>query len=390
MDWTLIVNPGSSSKKYALYEGVRVRLIARYERTGEGFVVAVQQAGLQQRSETITETVYTQALHDLLQRCHTQFSEVTITHVGVRVVAPGDQFQTHQVIDDAFIAALRSVERHAPLHIPHTISEILTVRAALPAATHWAISDSAFHATIPAYLRRYSLEGTSAAGIKRFGYHGLSVASVVARAKEKVPTAKRVVVVHVGNGVSVSGVVAGSSCYNSMGFTPGSGVLMGSRAGDIDPGALIAVLTERNLKGEAAHMFLQTSGGFVGLTGVKDLRVVLEREARGDQSAHAAAQAFIMSIAQQVAVAATTCGGIDLLIFTGTAVERNEELRARIAAQLAWLGIRLDPKQNEAVKNTMCLLSDKVAKPAVLLVPTDEMGEMARQVAKLVNTVENK
>lgn len=379
MDWTLAVNPGSSSKKYALFAGEQMIVSFTYERTEREYLVTITR-NRQSETAEITESIFDCAVSDVLERIAALGEVGEVTHVAVRVVAPGDTFQQHQKIDDAFVAALVKEGAHAPLHIPVIVREIKQVVSALPKAAHWAISDSAFHATVPDFARQYSLAGSLEAGIRRYGYHGISVGSVMRRVADMLPNAEKVVVIHLGSGVSVSGVVGGKSRYNSMGFTPGSGLLMGSRAGDMDPGALISLLHKQGLSGETAHMYLQTKGGFAGWTGATDLRAVLAKEAQGDRIAHAALQAFFTAIAQQVTNAAVACSGVDAIVFTGTAAERNPDVRSRVMESLRWLGFELDHEKNTATRGVADIISPTDHKSTIVLVPTNELHELALQM----------
>lgn len=381
MEYSLIVNPGSSSKKYALYKKNELLITTQFEKTADGFAECVR-IDKEQQCNDVTEVEYSNALQaalDTILRHQIIADKNEITKVGVRIVAPGEDFAIHQEIDGSTIDKLQALVDRAPLHIPPILDEIVAVASLLPKALHVGVSDSAFHSTIPEYLKKYSLLGAEELGIKRFGYHGSSVGSV-ARRLEKVfgAEAKKVAVMHVGNGVSVTGLLNGKSVWTSMGYTPASGEMMGSRSGGIDPGALIAILHEKNLSGAEAQKYIQTQGGFVGLLGVRDLRAVMDREANKDEAAHEAMELFITQLAQNVAQAATVAGGLDAVAMTGTAVERNDSLRKRILARLAWLGVEIDELANENVFSLTQVITKVGSKVAAAVIPTDEMGEMVR------------
>jgi acetate kinase len=326
--------------------------------------------------------MYREALQEVLniaKREKVVTSLADITHIAVRIVAPGSYFQTHRKIDEKFIGKLLRCESILPLHIPPVLEEITSVNKLLPKATLVGASDSAFHATIPSTHTKYSLRDAENLEVRRYGYHGLSVGSIVCKLPEvlgSVPA--RTVVAHIGSGVSITALKDGQSIYNSMGYTPASGVMMGSRAGDMDPGALIEVLNRTETKLSGGHRYIQSNGGFAGLLGVSDLRTVLNREQHGDVAAKEAMEIFIFNIQSQIATAVTALRGVDALVLSATAMERNPDLRKKILSGLEFLGITLDEKCNDSFLNRSGVISLKNSVVRVALVPTDEMGEMAR------------
>ncbi len=379
---TLVVNPGSSSKKYAFYRNGQKVLVIRFEKTGEGFGRCVSVNGKEQHCDTVSVHMYREALHEVLNIAKQEkvvHSLAELTRVALRIVAPGSYFQTHRKIDEKFIGKLLRVESILPLHIPPVLEEITSVNKLLPKALLVGVSDSAFHSTIPSVHAKYSLRDAESLEVRRYGYHGLSVASIIGKLPGvlgNVP--EKTVVAHIGSGVSVTALKEGKSIYNSMGYTPASGVMMGSRAGDMDPGALIEVLNKTETKLSGGHRYIQSNGGFAGLLGVSDLRTVLAREQQGDLAAIEAMAIFIFNIQSQIAIAAAALGGVDALILSATAMERNPDLRKKVVAGLEFLGINLDEKCNESLMNRAGIISAKDSRVALALVPTDEMGEMAR------------
>ncbi len=382
MATSLIINPGSSSKKYAFYKAGESVLSIVYEKTEAGFALCVSQNNTQPKCDISDAVDYSDTTKLVIAKAKELGvikDESDIDCVGLRVVAPGEYFREHKVIDGEFITKLKQAQSYAPLHAPLTLTEIELVREVLPKVTLIGVSDSAFHSTVPEARRLYSVAGAAGAGIKKFGYHGLSVASVARRLQQLgIETEAKVAVVHVGNGVSVVGLNNGQSEYTSMGYTPASGVMMSSRAGDMDPGALIEILHTHNLSGEAAQRFIQQEGGFMGLLGITDIRGVLAQVAKKDQAATVAFDKFIFEIAAQITKAATAMSGLDAIIFTGTAVERNPELRQIVIARLNWLGVFLNEDINISVHNTTSVISSSDSRVVVAAVPTDEMGEMSR------------
>lgn len=384
MATTLIINPGSSSKKYALYESGRTVASFRFERRGQSIELCTEEHGEQQKCEGVTVDDYTSSLHQVLERCLRagcikHFRD--ITKVGVRVVAPGTYFQQHRVVDDLYLHKLREREPAAPLHIPHTLHELEVVARELPHAQVIAVSDSAFHATLPFAARQYSIDAHDATeyDIHRFGYHGISYASVLRRVPavlSQLPP--RLVMAHVGSGVSMAAIKNGESIDTTMGFSPASGLVMGTRAGDIEPGALLELMRVKNMHIFDAQTYIQTRGGLKGLIGEGDFRHILERIARHDQVAEAALGLYAYRFQKQLGAFAAALGGIDAVVLTATAMERSAPLRQTMLAGLGWLGIELSAAANENLERGAGIISSTDSQVQVAVIPTAETDEMLR------------
>ena len=279
---TLVVNPGSSSKKFALYEDRKSVLEYRYELTSSGFEVCSSQSGSIQNCNAISQDEYEIAFgtvaHEVKKYLDTEGKKLDA--VCVRVVSPGKAFQRHQIIDEFFVRELRKHELSVPLHIPATLQAIQQAQHNFPGVTLVAASDSAFHADMPERARDYSIDRSDAEAydIYRFGYHGLSVASVIRRVHPLTGTnPERLIVCHVGGGVSVTAVKNEKSVDTTMGYAPTSGLPMGSRVGDIDAGALLQLMRAKNLKPSETEIYIHTKGGLAGLAGDNDIRRLLDR-----------------------------------------------------------------------------------------------------------------
>lgn len=393
MAFTLVVNPGSSSKKYALFADGVARLTMRFERTPLGFEQCTEIGTTRQKCEGVSADTFSEALSHCLAVAQSSGLVADLSQIEaviVRVVVPGTAFQRHGVIDEMYLHRLKDQEGAAPLHIPHTLREIAAVRQALPEAQLLAASDSAFHATLPLSARTYSIEPSLAAefDVFRFGYHGLSVASVVRRHHAVVgyePT--RAIVCHVGSGVSVTAVAAGKSVATTMGYAPGTGLPMASRAGDLDSSALLALMRARSWRPLDAETYLSTHGGLRALSGTPDLRLVIEAAARCEHAAMHALDHYVAHLAAAVATAAVSLGGIDSLIFTATAGERSSFLRARVAEKLAFLGVTLDEAKNAQAHSKDALISAHGSQVKMAIIRTDEMGEMALIARTLLHSL---
>lgn len=379
---TFIVNPGSSSKKYALYAGTKLLLAAHVERSQQGTILCTLADGTQDRCQMMGENTYETSVLDFLERALNEkvIASITdITVVGVRVVAPGTAFARHRIIDDACMRELAVTASRAPLHVPHTEHELKVLRQALPHATFVAASDSAFHATMPAWAKTYSIPEHEAAehDVYRFGYHGLSVAGTLRQlAKFPQVSNNRVIVCHVGSGVSVTAVQNGQSIDTTMGYAPGSGLIMGSRAGDVDAGALLAIMEGRRFKVADAQTYLQTKGGLTGIAGESDLRFLLEARAKGDPKATRAIESFTYAIRKAVGSYVAALGGLDTLVFTATAGERSPALRALITDPLSSLGIILDEEKNNALISRSGIVSAQNSPATVVVIKSEEAAEI--------------
>ncbi len=382
---TLIVNPGSSSKKYALYDETGLRIAAHVEYTETGEVsLCTTLAGMDDRCSIVGATAFSTSVLDFIERALNEkiiTSATEIDTVGIRVVAPGSYFQAHRKIDPAWVARLRAAANRAPLHVPHTEKELTMLQQALPHAVYFGVSDSAFHATLPPSARHYSLPTTDAAqfDIYRFGYHGLSVSAALRRLPSLIsePSA-RTIVCHLGSGVGVTAVKNGKSIDTTMGYAPGSGLIMSSRAGDVDTGALLVLMQERALKPIDAQLYLQTKGGLRGLADEADLRLLLDRRAQGDKVASNAVGAFVYQIQKAIGGAVAALGGVDTLVFTATAGERSALLRSLIAAPLSVFGFTIDEDKNDACVSRDGVISQPDGPATVAVVRTNEAEEIWR------------
>ncbi len=389
MDATFVINPGSASKKYALYIGEQAVLSVTYERVAKDYGKCVERDGERQRCESITGTNYDDALAEVIAEAVKEGlipSHSAITRIGLRIVAPGTFFQAHRLLSDEAIEKLRTAATNAPLHLPHILNELELVKKALPDTPVYGISDSAFHATIPAYLRTYPIDQNEAVALDlyRFGYHGLSVASVA----NKVTVAlgampEKMLICHVGSGVSITALKNCVSVDTSMGYAPGSGLMMGARAGDMDPGAIFALMAAKQWSVDQINAHLNGESGFKALLGSSDLRVVLERYAQHDEQAEQALAMYFARIHKQIGAFVATLGGLDTIALTATAAERNPTIRARILEALTPFGVVIDAERNELFRGGFGIISAENSPVTVCVVTTDEMREIARLTARL-------
>jgi acetate kinase len=273
--------------------------------------------------------------------------------VGHRVVHGGWRFRETVRVDDQVRAGIAELTDLAPLHNPAALAGIDAVSARLPNVPQVAAFDTAFHATIPEAAALYPLpwDWTQRWKLRRFGFHGLSVQYAVSRAAQmqgRVPS--RMVVCHLGAGCSVTAVSDGRSVDTSMGFTPLEGVMMARRSGSVDPGLLLYLLAQTGVSLADLDHGLNEQAGLLGVSGVSaDIRAVLAAEESGEERAGLAVAMFVYRLVATVGAMVAALGGLDALVFTGGIGEHSGAIRARVAAALGYLGLRLDPAANTSV-----------------------------------------
>jgi acetate kinase len=272
--------------------------------------------------------------------------------VAHRVVHGGPRFRDPVVVDDGVRAELERLAPLAPLHNAPALRDLDAARARFPEIPHVAVFDTAFHATIPPAAATYAVprRWREEWGVRRYGFHGLSVAWSVERAPGVVglPAAGlRLVVCHLGGGSSVTAVAGGRSVDTTMGFSPNEGVPMATRSGSVDPGALVAVLRRSGMDADALDHALNEESGMRGLAGGDGLELELERRAaEGDEAARLAVDVYVHRVAGAVASMAAAAGGLDALVFTAGIGERSAQVRTRVCGRLGFLGVTIDEERN--------------------------------------------
>lgn len=312
--------------------------------------------------------------------------------VAHRVVHGGDRFIGPVLIDDDVEQELEGLVRLAPLHQPPALAAVRVVRELLPDTPMVACFDTAFHATIPEAARTYALPAAwRSAGIRRYGFHGLSHAYAARRAAQMLAMPVdgfRIVTCHLGAGASLAAVQGGQSVDTTMGFTPLEGLVMATRSGSVDPGALLWLETAAGLTPEQVEDGLEHRSGVLGLAGSADLREVLARVRQGDHDANLALDVYVHRLRAGIASMAAAMDGIDVLVFTGGVGEHAAEIRARTAAGLGFLGIRLHPRDNES-RDPDTEIGEQGAPVRTLVIHAREDLEMARLAAPIIAGLHN-
>lgn len=305
-----------------------------------------------------------------------------VAGIGHRIVHGGPDLVAPMVLDAGALAAIRAVVPLAPLHLPPALAVIEAVRARLPDVPQVACFDTAFHARMPETSRRYPVPAswTTTDGIRRYGFHGLSVEWATERAAALLgePVSRvRLVVAHLGAGSSVTAVDRGRSVDTSMGYTPLEGLMMATRSGSIDPGIVVALLRDGRRSIDDIDDALLHRSGLLGVGGSADMRILVARAAGGDAAARLAIAMFVDRAAAGIAAAATRLPAVDALVFTGGIGEGAAGVRAEIVRRLAVLGIaRIDARRRLGDR----ILSAPGARPAVIRVEAREDQVIARAV----------
>jgi acetate kinase len=302
----LVINAGSATVKYAVYD--------------ESFACLARGT-----EEGVS--------HDaMIGAVLSRTGEFPLVAAGHRVVHGGDRFWAPTLIDDDVLAVLRALMPLAPLHQPHNLAGIHAVREHRPELPQVACFDTAFHQTQPPIARRFALpRALHDAGIKRYGFHGLSYEYIAS----KVPRDRRVIAAHLGNGSSLCAMRDGRSVASTMGFTALDGLMMGTRSGAIDPGVLLYLLQEKRLSPKELERLLYRDSGLLGVSGIShDMRALL---ASSDPRAKEAVDLYVYRAVREIGSLAAALGGLDLLVFTGGIGEHAASVRDAIVEATAWL-----------------------------------------------------
>jgi acetate kinase len=313
--------------------------------------------------------------------------------VGHRVVHGGERFGHPTRLDDEVVDAIEKLIELAPLHLPANLAGIRAAREHLPDVLHVAVFDTGFHRTLPRRARTYAIptELAERHGIRRYGFHGPSHAYVSRRAAAHLGEdveSLRIITCHLGNGASLAAVEYGRSVETSMGLTPLEGLVMGTRSGDIDAGAVLHLMRREGLDIDAVDTLLNQQSGLAGLSGVgNDLRDIEARAAEGDDRCRLAVAVFAHRVRKYIGAYAAVMGGVDAIVFTGGIGENSARMRHRIAQRLEFLGARLDEDLNRDARvdasRPVAEVSEPHARARLLVVATDESHEIARQAARL-------
>ncbi len=363
----LVVNAGSSSLKVKLLPQGHTFLVERIGSEASAKTSLADEVDV----ENITDAE--SALKACLEVLRQEVDLGAITAVGHRVVHGGERYTEATRLTEEVIADLETLSPLAPLHNPANLAGIRAAMSLLPGAVHVAVFDTAFHSTLPPHAYLYGLPRSAyEQGVRRYGFHGTSHDFVTRRAAEVLSQPREnlnLISLHLGNGASAAAVKYGASVDTTMGMTPLAGLLMGTRSGDVDPGALLYLL-EQGTSAEELDTLLNKKSGLLGLSGVSnDMRDVHAATKEGNAEAKEAFDVFCYRIRKTVGAYAAAMEGLDAVIFTGGIGENNEEVRARSVAGLGFLGLELDPQRNARSEETISTSDSAVH---LFVIPTDE------------------
>lgn len=397
----LAVNRGSASEKYAIYTKDKCLVFLHLERreVGGGYVsnlfmgepTSAQSSGVAKEEKQITENDYANSLNfalNLFVSLGVISDKKEIAGIGIRIVAPGKHFQDDKIIDKAYEKEIKKVIHDAPLHLLPTYEMIKVLQKTLKNVPIVGISDSDFHDTIPEKAKYYGIpfSDTKKYNIERYGYHGISIESIINKIKEKGPLPEKIIICHVGSGVSITAVKGGKSIENSMGFTPLEGVMMATRGGDIDPGVIAMLADKLWLNPKRLKEYLNKKCGLLGVSGKSsDVRDLIRFEKEGDMQSKLALDMYAYRLQKCIGSYFVALGGLDTIVFTATVGERSFIMRERICRDLAVLGIKIDQTKNNQSEGVDADISASDSKVKVLILKTDEMGQIARDTVNILN-----
>lgn len=394
----LVLNCGSSSIKYKLFEIEKKEVIAQggVEKIGlpDSFLVVKLPNGEKVQFDkpmpehTIGIELILSALTDEKIGCIKNLNEIDA--VGHRVVHGGERFNKSVLITDEVRREIEKCADLAPLHNPANLKGIDAISKTLPKVPQVAVFDTAFHQTMPDYAYMYALpyELYDKYAIRRYGFHGTSHRYVSKRVCEFLgvdPKEKKVITAHIGNGGSCAAVLYGESVDTSMGLTPVEGLMMGTRAGDLDLGAAMYIMDKEHLSTAEFSTLVNKKSGLAGVSGVSsDARDIDAAVKAGNHRADLARKMFIYRVIKYIGAYAAAMNGVDIIVFTGGIGENDTFIRGEIIKGLSFLGITLNEEVNTATRGKEALLSTPESKVQVCIIPTDEELMIASDTAALI------
>jgi acetate kinase len=394
-DFVLVVNAGSSSLKYSLVDAVSGTAAAtgHVERIGEavGEVVHEGSSGEHRTEREIAnhEDALRAAMEAFTEH-GPSLDEVDLEAVGHRVVHGGARFSEPVLVDDALVAKVKELIPLAPLHNPANLEGIATSLKLFPDVPQVAVFDTAFHSTLPPEAYTYAVPRSWVAEhrIRRYGFHGTSysfVSGEAARLLGRPPGEVNLIVLHLGNGASAAAIRGGESVDTSMGLTPLEGLVMGTRSGDIDPALHAHLHRQLGWALEDIDGILNRESGLKGLSGHNDFREVERLRAAGDPGARLAFDVYCYRLRKYVGAYYAVLGTVDAVVFTAGVGQNAASVRSCALAGLERLGIEVDPARNQGRVTTPTVVSPDGCDVAVLVVPTNEEWEIARQAMAVVH-----
>lgn len=403
--YVLVINCGSSSLKFALYDTHTQSEFKPLTLLSEGIAEHVSHNtasitihnGASKVSKSIdldenTPSFHPRSLDEILNYLNQHFDlDNNLIGVGHRVVHGGNIFSESVLITEKVLDQIKSCSALAPLHNPANIVGIETLKSRFAACPQVAVFDTAFHQTIPKFAYTYAIPKAWSEDyeIRRYGFHGTShryVSQQAASFLEKDISALSVITAHLGNGASVTAVSDGKSADTSMGMTPLEGLVMGTRSGDIDPG-IFAYLSEKGHSIEDINQVLNKQSGLLGISNLShDMRTLCEASKQGQQDAQLALEVFCFKAAKQIASMTASLKHLDALVFTGGIGENSSFVRELIISHLGLLGLSINKQKNNAKKvdNAIAMTIHETNSRPILVIPTDEEAMIVSDTLQLI------
>lgn len=393
----LVLNCGSSSVKYKLIEIKANKVLAEggIEKIGLPDAFIKFKFGNEKIQQDLDINDHVGAIKSILDNltskeygCIKDFKEIDA--VGHRVVHGGEKFNKSVLINDEVIAKIKECYGIAPLHNPVNMAGIDAINEVLPEVPQVGVFDTAFHQTMPAKSYMYALPYKYYAedGVRRYGFHGTSHRYVSQRVCEFLgvePKGKKIITCHVGNGGSITAVKDGKSIDTSMGLTPTEGLMMGTRCGDVDPGALIFLMDKHNLSSKDMLNMVNKESGLAGISGVSsDMREITTAAKQGNEKAILSLEMYEQRITKYVGAFAAEMGGVDIIVFTGGVGEHQSSTRANVCNPLRFMGVEIDDAANDANNGDEGIISTPKSAVKVVVIPTDEEYMIAKDTEAII------
>lgn len=397
----LVLNCGSSSVKYKLIDTDTDNTMAEggVEKIGlaDGFLKfkkadgskEIQPLGLTDHKGAVEAILNN--LTDPTVGCIKDYSEIDA--VGHRVVHGAEKFNKSVLITDEVIQQVKDCYNLAPLHNPANITGVEAIEAVLPDVPQVGVFDTAFHQTMPPKSFMYALPYRfyTEDGVRRYGFHGTSHRYVSQRVGEFLGvdiTKLKIITCHIGNGGSITAVLDGKSVDTSMGLTPTEGLMMGTRCGDVDPGALTYIMHRHNLDADGLQKVINKESGMLGVSEISsDMREIENAVNNGDPRATLGLEMYEQRIIKYIGAYAAEMGGVDIIVFTGGVGENQTGLRADVCRPLAFLGVDLDEELNAGIRGREAVITKPGSKVTVAVIPTDEELMIARDTREIVSSL---
>ena len=393
----LVLNCGSSSVKYKLIEIKANKVLAEggIEKIGLPDAFIKFKFGNEKIQQDLDINDHVGAIKSILDNltskeygCIKDFKEIDA--VGHRVVHGGEKFNKSVLINDEVTAKIKECYGIAPLHNPVNMAGIDAINEVLPEVPQVGVFDTAFHQTMPAKSYMYALPYKYYAedGVRRYGFHGTSHRYVSQRVCEFLgvePKGKKIITCHVGNGGSITAVKDGKSIDTSMGLTPTEGLMMGTRCGDVDPGALIFLMDKHNLSSKDMLNMVNKESGLAGVSGVSsDMREITAAAKQGNEKAILSLEMYEQRITKYVGAFAAEMGGVDIIVFTGGVGEHQSSTRANVCNPLRFMGVEIDNAANDANNGDEGIISTPNSAVKVVVIPTDEEYMIAKDTEAII------